>query len=101
MAVKPAATREDVYTFVWAAIARGYPEAAAAAVIAFEFLQRPENILAGHIRWSDYRGLSAPTAIRIEHHKTGEQVLRPLEAVILAAWLASPRALRRSRVVVG
>jgi hypothetical protein len=78
-AVKPAATRDQVYNFAKTAIDKGYPEAAAAAVICFEWLQRPENVLAGHIRWTDYRGRDAPTAIRIFHHKTGEIVLHPLQ----------------------
>jgi hypothetical protein len=78
-AVKPAATREQVYAFAKGAIEAGYPEAAAAAVICFEWLQRPENVLAGHIRWTDYRGREAPTAIRIFHHKTGAVVLHPLQ----------------------
>lgn len=78
-AVKPAATREQVYTFAKVAIEAGAPEAAAAAVICFEWLQRPENVLAGYIRWTDYRGRDAPTAIRIFHHKTGAVVLHPLQ----------------------
>jgi hypothetical protein len=78
-AIKPAATREQVYTFANAAISAGYPEPGAAAVICFEWLQRPENVLAGYIRWTDYRGREAPTAIRIFHHKTGAIVLHPLE----------------------
>jgi hypothetical protein len=78
-AVKPAADREQVYAFSNAAIEAGYPEAAAAAVICFEWLQRPENVLAGYIRWTDYRGREAPTAIRIFHHKTGAVVLHPLQ----------------------
>jgi hypothetical protein len=76
---KPAATREEVYRFAWASIEAGYPEPAAAAVIAFEWLQRPENVLAGCITWPDYRGKQAPNAIRIEHHKTGAVVWHPLE----------------------
>jgi hypothetical protein len=76
---KPAVTREDVYKFAWDAIDAGHPEPAAAAVIAFEWLQRPENILAGCITWPDYRGKKAPTAIKIEHHKTGAVVWHPLE----------------------
>jgi hypothetical protein len=59
MAVKPAATREQVYAFAWGAIEAGHPEAAAAAVICFEWLQRPENVLAGYVRWPDYRGKDA------------------------------------------
>jgi len=78
-AVKPAATREQVYAFAKAATEAGHPEAAAAAVICFEWLQRPENVLAGYIRWTDYRGREAPTAIRIFHHKTGAVVLHPLQ----------------------
>jgi hypothetical protein len=78
-ATKPAATREQVYTFASAAISAGYPEAGAAAVICFEWLQRPENVLAGYIRWTDYRGREAPKVIRIFHHKTGAIVLHPLE----------------------
>jgi hypothetical protein len=82
MATKPAATREEVYTFAWGAMEAGHPDAAAAAIICFEWLQRPENVLAGYVRWGDYRGAQAQTAIRIEHHKTGAMVLHPLEDVV-------------------
>jgi hypothetical protein len=82
LATKPAATREQVYAFALGAINAGHPEAAAAAVICFEFLQRPENVLAGYVRWGDYRGKDAPNAIRIEHHKTRAVVLHPLEETI-------------------
>jgi hypothetical protein len=78
-ATKPAATREQVYLFVDTAMAAGYPEAAAAAVICFEWLQRPENVLAGFITWTEYRSREAPTSIRIIHHKNGAIVLHPLE----------------------
>jgi hypothetical protein len=76
---KPAATREQVYQFAWAAIEAGYPEPAAAAVICFEFLQRPENVLAGYLAWPDYRGKDAPNAIKITHHKSGAVIWHPLE----------------------
>jgi hypothetical protein len=59
-------------------IEHGEVEAAAVAVICFEWLQRPENVIAGHIKWSGYRTGPKPT-IRIEHHKTGEIVDHPLE----------------------
>lgn len=78
-ATKPAATREQVYAFAWKAVERGYAEVGAAAVICFEWLQRPENVLAGYVRWADYRGPEAPNMIRIEHHKNGGKVLHPLE----------------------
>jgi hypothetical protein len=78
-ATKAAATRKDVYRFAWAAREAGCAEAAAAAVICFEFLQRPENVLAGYLSWPDYRGKNAPTAIKINHHKTDAVVWHPLE----------------------
>ena len=76
---KAAVIREQVYQFAWGSIERGNPQAAAAAVICFEWLQRPENVLAGYLRWSDYRSAGWPTAIKIEHHKTGAVVWHPLE----------------------
>ena len=76
---KAAVTREQVYTFAWGCIDRGNPEAAAAAVICFEWLQRPENVLAGYLRWPDYRSKEWPNHIKIEHHKTGATVWHPLE----------------------
>jgi hypothetical protein len=78
---KPAATREQVYAFAWGCIEHGEPETGAAAVICFEWLQRPENVIAGYLRWSDYRSKDWPNAIKIEHHKTGEVVWHPLEEV--------------------
>lgn len=79
MATKAAVTRDEVYKFAWGAIEAGRPEAAAPAVICFEFLQRPENVLAGYLAWPDYRGREAPNAIKINHHKTGAVVWHPLE----------------------
>ena len=79
---KPAATREQIYVFAQGCIERGFPELAVAAVICFERLQRPENVLAGYLRWTDYRSRGWPNAIRIEHHKTGELVWHPLEETI-------------------
>jgi hypothetical protein len=78
-ATKSAVSREQVYIFAWGCIERGQPEAAAAAVICFEWLQRPENVLAGYLRWSDYRSKEWPSAIKIEHHKTGAVIWHPLE----------------------
>ena len=75
--IKPGVAREDVYAFAHGAIAEGYPQAAGAAAICFEFLQRPENVLAGYLRWSDYRTPQHPSALRIHHHKTGAVVWHP------------------------
>ncbi|MCK1562459.1 hypothetical protein IVB08_00340 [Bradyrhizobium sp. 173] len=76
--VKPAVTREQVYMFAHGCIDRGESECGAAAVICFEWLQRPENVIAGHVKWTGYRTGPKPT-IRIEHHKTGAVVDHPLE----------------------
>lgn len=79
---KPAVSRDEVYAFAWGAVAAGHVQAAAAAVICFEWLQRPENVLAGYVSWTGYRGKDHPNSIRIEHHKTGEMVLHPLEETV-------------------
>jgi integrase len=47
-------------------------------LICFEWHQRPENVIAGHIAWTDYRPTERPNAVRIVHHKTGELVWLPL-----------------------
>ncbi len=78
-AKKSAVTRDQVYAFAAGAIEHGKPEAAAAAIICFEWLQRPENVLAGVLRWPDYRSKEWPNAIKILHHKTGATVWHPLE----------------------
>jgi integrase len=75
---KAAVSREDVYKFANGCIESGEVEAAAVAVICFEWLQRPENVIAGHIKWNGYRN-GKPT-IRVEHHKTGAIIDHPLEA---------------------
>jgi hypothetical protein len=92
-ATKPAATREQVYRFAWGCIEAGHPEPAAAAVICFEWLQRPENVLGGYIRWSDYRPPDNPTIIRIVHHKTGAVVLHPLQDSDGTAFYAEAEAV--------
>lgn len=73
--VKAAHDRDAVYAFAEAALAADQPELGAAAVICFEWLQRPENVIAGYVRWTDYR---PGQSIRIEHHKTGKHVVHPL-----------------------
>ena len=48
-------------------------------LVCYEWHQRPENVLAGHLRWADWRSPEQPDAVRVEHHKTGEEVWLPLE----------------------
>jgi hypothetical protein len=78
---KHAVTREQVYAFAQGCVERGEIGCAAAAVICFEWLQRPENVLAGHVKWTGYRQGNPPT-IQIEHHKTGATIDHPLEDVL-------------------
>jgi len=49
-------------------------------LICFEWHQRPENVLAGHLTWADYRPTEGPNAVRVLHHKTGQVVFLPLVA---------------------
>ena len=70
--VKPAATREEAYALAHALRDIGYPHLGAGVLIAFEWLQRPENIEAGYLTWSDYR---PGESVWILHHKTNKEVL--------------------------
>lgn len=72
------ATREEAYALHTALVAVGELHLAVVPLVAFELHQRPENVLAGHLRWTDYRSAERPNAIRILHHKTGELVWLPL-----------------------
>lgn len=72
------ATRSEAYDLHRALIAAGEPYLAAVPLICFEWHQRPENVLAGHLTWADYRPPERPSAVRIQHHKTGELVWLPL-----------------------
>jgi hypothetical protein len=74
-----AATREEAFALSAAIAAYGHPHLAAVPVICFEWLQRPENVLAGHLAWHDVRAKGNPKHVRIDHHKTGKKVLQPLE----------------------
>jgi integrase len=76
---KPAATRDEAYALAQALNDMGEAHLGAAALICFEWLQRPENVLTGKITWGDYRPPEHPGHVRILHHKTGEVVLQPLE----------------------
>jgi hypothetical protein len=66
------------YALHRALVAAGEPHLAAVPLICFERHQRPENVLAGHLTWADYRPFERPDAVRVEHHKTGEIVWLPL-----------------------
>lgn len=72
------ASREEAYALHNALITVGELHLAAVPLICFEWHQRPENVLAGHLTWTDYRPAERPHAVRILHHKTGELVWLPL-----------------------
>ena len=73
----PPASRAEAFALHQALLIEE-PHLAAVPLICFEWHQRPENVLAGHFSWTDYRQLEHPNSVRIEHHKTGEQVWLPL-----------------------
>lgn len=76
---KPAATRAEAYALAFALREIGEPHLGLAALICFEWLQRPENVLDGKITWADYRPSDRRNHVRVHHHKTGEIVWMPLE----------------------
>lgn len=74
---KPA-SREDAFALHRALVAAGEPHLAAVPLICFEWHQRPENVLAGSLAWTDWRPSSRPDHVRILHAKTGEELWQPL-----------------------
>jgi integrase len=76
---KPAATRAEAYALAAKLKELGEAHLGAAALICFEWLQRPENVLDGKITWADYRPTDRPLHVRVIHQKTGESVWMPLE----------------------
>ena len=69
-----AASRPEAYALHQALVAAGEPHLAAVPLICFEWHQRPENVLAGHLTWTELPASDRPNTVRIEHHKTGELV---------------------------
>jgi hypothetical protein len=70
-------TFEELVRFVAAADAADDASLGTAAMIAFFWLQREEDILK-RLSWSDYRPTDAPGMVRIFHHKTGVRFDLPL-----------------------
>jgi integrase len=70
-------TRDELIRFVKAADEAGEGSLGTAAMIAYYWLQREEDII-GRLSWSNYRPVDAPDVARIFHHKTGELVDIPL-----------------------
>lgn len=76
---KAACSREEAFKLADALEAIGHPHLAIAPLVCFEWLQRPENVLDGHLAWGHWRPPDHPRAVQIFHHKTGERVWYPLE----------------------
>lgn len=74
------ATRVEAFALSTAIRDYGHPHLAIVPLVCFEWLQRPENVLAGHLCWSDFRPPERPNHVRIVHHKTGQVVWHPLES---------------------
>jgi hypothetical protein len=72
------ATREEAFALHAALVAASEPHLAAVPLIAFEWHQRPENVIAGAFTWADWRPAHRPDAVRIAHAKTGVEVWQPL-----------------------
>ena len=72
-----AATLEELNSFVAKADELGYRSVGTAALIAFWWLQREEDIFL-RLGWSHNRPSDAPEAVRILHNKTAESVDVPL-----------------------
>ena len=73
------AMRSEAYALAAALLDLGHPCLAAVPLIAFEWLQRPESVLAGAISWTDYRPAARPSHVRIEHWKTRKMIWQPLD----------------------
>lgn len=72
------ASRDEAFALHEALIAAGEPHLAVVPLVCFEWHQRPENVLAGCLTWTDYRPSHRPDAVRILHAKTGEELWHPL-----------------------
>jgi hypothetical protein len=72
-----AVTHDELIRFVKTTDAEGESSIGTAAMIAYYWLQREEDILT-RLSWSHYRPIDDPGIARIFHHKTGELVDMPL-----------------------
>lgn len=74
------ATRAEAYALARQLEADGHPGIAATALIAFEWLFRPTQVLRGELAWSDWRPAHRPGEALIAHYKTGARGWTPLDA---------------------
>jgi hypothetical protein len=74
------ATREQVLAFAKVCVEHGHAALGVAALICFEWHQRPEDVRKGRITWTDYRPADRPDRVLIFHHKTRKRVWKALDA---------------------
>ncbi len=97
----PTATYEELQAFRAKANALGFPSLATAALLAWEWLQREEDIF-GTFDVTHYRPKERPNAVRVKHEKTGEENWIPLfddaGVPIYPELMAELDALKRERI---
>jgi hypothetical protein len=77
---KPAASRAEAYALAGALKAIGAPHLGAAALICYEWHQRPEHVVGrGEMTWADWRPAHRPRHVHVRHPKTDALVWLPLE----------------------
>ena len=59
------ATREEAMAFYTAAVDAGHPAIGVAALICFEWHQRPDDVRLGRITWTDYRPADRPNKVKV------------------------------------
>jgi hypothetical protein len=77
---KPA-TRAEALALAEALEKIGHPALAAGALICFEWLQRPADVVAGRLTWTDYKPADRPHEAHVYHHKTGQRAWQPLTTI--------------------
>lgn len=97
-----ACSRAQAYALAGAIAAWGHPLLAVEPLICFERLwhMRPENLLAGHLKWSDWRPAERPFHVRIFHAKTQMAAAAEGQAATVPELEARLRALKRVTATV-
>ena len=97
----PTATYQDLQTFRPTAVEMGFRSLATAALVAWEWLQREEDIFAT-FDVAHYRPKERPNAVRVVHEKTGEENWIPLfdekGALLYPELMAELDAIKRERI---
>ncbi len=97
----PTATYEELQAFRAKAVELGFPSLATASLLAWEWLQREEDIF-GTFDVAHYRPKERPNTVRVKHEKTGEENWIPLfddaGVPLYPELMAELDALKRERI---